>query len=316
MSNVAGVDALAQSIAKKSNERHQHHEAQHAAREHVGRHLWPDDVANAQHRRADFKRERAAFQTPPKVEHERRGVGPQTEDEVHDGVATANEEPQEHGLGVGATLLAHDENVGACGAFGVRELAVLLDDEPIAQRDHHQHADEAPEQSDQENACELELKAHQQQARQRERDAGGDGLASRPRGLHHVVLEDARWREVERALKPADQGDGQHGHRDRSRHREPHLEAKIDGACREDHAEQRPEQHAADGQLARALTRGDKRLKWRRIRSRTRTRTRRRRRRRRRRAGGGSTHRAWVGGRDTSSKGPPPERARSTEGSA
>ena len=55
----------------------------------------------------------------------------------------ADAEAHEHGLGEGAAALAGDEDVGAGGAFGIGQDAVLLDDERAPQRHHHQHPEDA-----------------------------------------------------------------------------------------------------------------------------------------------------------------------------
>ena len=42
-----------------------------------------------------------------------------------------------------AAALAGDQHVGAGGAFGIGQHAVLLDDQRAPQRHHHQHAEDA-----------------------------------------------------------------------------------------------------------------------------------------------------------------------------
>jgi D-alanyl-D-alanine carboxypeptidase len=55
---------------------------------------------------------------------------------------------------------------------------VLLDDQPVPQRDHHQRAEDPAEQRDEGDPRHVHVEAHQQQRRQRERDAGkGDVVA-------------------------------------------------------------------------------------------------------------------------------------------
>ncbi len=59
-----------------------------------------------------------------------------------------------------------------------------------------------PSSATKSDANQLHVEAHEQQRRQRERDARGDRLAGRARRLHDVVLEDRRGFQPERAGQP------------------------------------------------------------------------------------------------------------------
>ena len=51
-----------------------------------------------------------------------------------------------------SALLARDEHVGARGTFGIEKVAVLLDDELAAERNHEQHADPSADERQQKDA--------------------------------------------------------------------------------------------------------------------------------------------------------------------
>ncbi len=69
-------------------------------------------------------------------------AGPEGEEIVvlEEGVEAAETEAEEDAGGEGAAALAGHEDVGAGGAFGVDEGAVLFDDELAAEGDHEEDA--------------------------------------------------------------------------------------------------------------------------------------------------------------------------------
>ncbi len=81
-------------------------------------------------------------------------AGPEGEEVVvlEEGVEAAEAEAEEDARGEAAAALAGDQDVGAGGAFGVDERAVLFDDELAAQRDHEEDAEPAAEEREREDA--------------------------------------------------------------------------------------------------------------------------------------------------------------------
>ena len=115
--------------------------------------------------------------------------------------------------------------------------------------------DPKPDARGGDGAGQLEVEAHDQQRRQRERDAGGQRLTGRAGGLRDVVLEDRPAQ-----LEPAEQRDREDGDRDRRRHRQADLEAEVRRRRGEDHAEHRAHHHRRDGQLGDGLVGWDERF--------------------------------------------------------
>ena len=66
---------------------------------------------------------------------------------------------------------------------------MFLHNELAAQRNHEQHAQPSADEGEHEDARVFEIEAEKNQRRQREDDAGGDGLAGIAGGLHDVVLK-------------------------------------------------------------------------------------------------------------------------------
>src|ERR1035438_564401 len=59
---------------------------------------------------------------------------------LEEGVKAAQAEAEEDAAGKGASALTGDEHVGAGGAFGIGQCAVLLHNELAAQGNHEEHA--------------------------------------------------------------------------------------------------------------------------------------------------------------------------------
>ncbi len=175
-------------------------------------------------------------------------AGPEREETVvlEERVERAQAEAEEDAGGESAASLAGHEDVGAGGAFGVDERAVLFDDKLAAQRDHEEHAEPAAEESEGEDAGGFEVEAEEDECGQGEDDAGGDGLACVSGGLDDVVFEDAG------SAEGAEDGDGEHGDGDACGDRKPGAQADVDRYCAEEYAEDCAQQECADGQF-RAL---------------------------------------------------------------
>ena len=160
--------------------------------------------------------------------------GPEAEEVVvlKEGVEAAEAEAEEDAGGEGAAALAGHEDVGAGGAFGVDEGAVLFDDELAAERDHEEDAEPSAEERQGEDAGGLEVEAEEDQRRQGEDDARGDGLAGVAGGLDDVVFEDAG------AAEGAKDGDRQDGDWDAGRYGETGTKPDVDGDRSEQYAEE------------------------------------------------------------------------------
>ena len=73
------------------------------------------------------------------------------DDAVQELVEHRDADAREHHLREVAALLARDEDVGAGRAFRVRQVAVLLDDERPAERDHEEDAERSPDRREEED---------------------------------------------------------------------------------------------------------------------------------------------------------------------
>ena len=77
-----------------------------------------------------------------------------------------------HRLGVYAAAFAGDQHLGARRPFGVRQVAMLFDDERAAQRNHHQHTHQPAGDRENRDARDVEIVAHQQNGGDREHYPG------------------------------------------------------------------------------------------------------------------------------------------------
>ena len=136
----------------------------------------------------------------------------------------ADAEAHEHRPGQRAAALAGDEHVGAGGAFGIGQDAVLLDDERAPQRHHHQDAEDAAGEGEHRDLEVVEIArtalAEEDQRRDREDHAGGDRLARRADRLDDVVLEDRR------AAEALQHRDGEHRDGNRGADRQAGAQAR------------------------------------------------------------------------------------------
>ena len=149
------------------------------------------------------------------------------------------------------------QHLGARGPLGIGELPVLLHDERAAERDHQQHAEHAAHHRHRRHLADRQVVAQQQDGGKGEDDAGGDRFARRAGRLHDVVLEDGGL------AQGPEEGDGEHGDRDRGGDREADLERQVDARGGEDDAQDRAERDRAEGQLGRRLARRDERVETR-----------------------------------------------------
>ena len=120
------------------------------------------------------------------------GAGPGAEEVavLEDGVEGAEAESEEDAGGGGTAGGAGLDDVGAGGAFGVLEDAVLLDDERAAQGDHEEHAEIAADEGEHEDAEVFEVEAEEDEGGEGEDDAGGDGLTGVAAGLDDDGFKD------------------------------------------------------------------------------------------------------------------------------
>ena len=151
------------------------------------------------------------------------------------------------------------EHLGAGGAFGILELAVLRDDERAPQRDHHENAQQAAEQPHEHDAADLEVEPENHDGRHGDAEAEGDGLARGAGGLDDVVLEDGGVASA--GLRPEPE-ERQRDHRDRDggADREADLEDEVERRGAEHHAQQGAEDEGARRALAHGRAGRDVRL--------------------------------------------------------
>ncbi len=117
---------------------------------------------------------------------------------------------------------------------------MLFDDELTAQRNHEEYAQPAADEGQQKDARVFQIEAEEDQRRQGEDDAGGNGLAGVAGGLHDVVFEDGRTAEG------AQDADGEDRDGNGGGDGEPGSEAHIDGDSAKDDAEEGSKQEGAE----------------------------------------------------------------------
>ncbi len=98
----------------------------------------------------------------------------------------------------------------------------------------------------------LQIEAQEDQRRQGEDDARGDGLAGVAGGLDNDVLQNRS------PAKGAQNADGEHRDGNRGGHRKPGAQAHIDRDGAEDDAEEGAQQNGAEGKLRRFSLAGTK----------------------------------------------------------
>ncbi len=163
---------------------------------------------------------------------------PETEDAVQKLVEHGHADALEDHAREVAASFSRDEDVGAGHALRIFELAVLLDDQSAAKRDHEEHAQSAANGCQHEDGQILEVlrsALEKEKGRHREDHAGGDGFAGRSDRLDDVVLEDRGFPEL------LEDRDREHGDRDRSGDRQSGSQSEIDRRGPEDDPEDDPE---------------------------------------------------------------------------
>ena len=148
------------------------------------------------------------------------------------------------------------EHLGAGGAFGIFELAMLGDDERAPEGDHHENAEQAAEQADEHDTANLQVEAQDHDGRHRHAEAEGDGLAGRAGGLDDVVLEDGGILTAELGPEP-EEGERDHRDGDGCADGQANLEDEVEGGGAEDHAQQSAEDDGAHGEFAHVRAGGD-----------------------------------------------------------
>ncbi len=252
MSTVAGIERRRPTFPEEGYGGDQHQPREETTADHDRGRPVADDVADAQELGRDVARDlgRAVSRqvqlgdTRPELGHR----GHELEDE-------AGGETAEHVLRLSALLLARDEHLGAGGAFGVGEHAVLLHDQVATQRDHHQDPEHASAQREHEGPKPAHLEAQQDQGGQGEGHPGRDRLPRRARGLHHRVLED-RGSPAEGLGQRAEDrdGDDRDGHGCRDGESDP--QGEVDRGRTEHDPQQRAHEQGPKGQLGRGLVVG------------------------------------------------------------
>jgi len=174
---------------------------------------------------------------------------------LEEGVEAAEAEAEEDAAGEGATAFACHEDVGAGGAFRIREVAVLFNDELAAEGNHEEDAEPAADEGEHEDARVLEIEAEENQRGEREDDTGGDGLACVAGGLDDVVLKDGG------AAEDAEDADGENGDGDGGSNGQAGAETHIDRDHSKDDAEDGPEKEGAEGEFRRVLIGRNERFK-------------------------------------------------------
>ena len=168
---------------------------------------------------------------------------PEAQSTHHQLVDAANREADEHGSRELPTPLPRNQNLGARRALRVGELAMLLDDQILAERNHEEHAEQSADEREPEDSPELELVAEKEQRGHCVHYSGGDRLAGRADGLHDVLFEN---RLVTQSLEDGDCED-----RDRNRGAEiqPDPERDVDRDQAEHDSEERSEKYRPKGEL-------------------------------------------------------------------
>ena len=236
------------------DQRNQGQPRQHAARGHLGSDARADDVADAQVLRRDVAVEGGVRVDVLGAGAQARGVAPQPQHAHQHPVARRREHTLEDLFGQAAAALAGHQDLGAGGAFGVGQLAVLFDDEAAAQRNHEQDAEHAADrrQGHDLQVLEVALAAGQKdQRRDREHRAGGNRLARRAQRLHDVVFEDGALAEL------FEHGNRQHRDGNRGRDGQARPQRQVHRRGPEQDAKQRAQDDGAQRQLGDVALGGD-----------------------------------------------------------
>ena len=145
--------------AEEVDGRHEDEPGEDSSGEHDGGDADADDVADAEVFGGAVGADGGAFEEVLGAEIGLvvRLGGPEGEEVVilEEGVEAAEAEAEEDSGGEGAAALAGHEDVGAGGAFGIDEGAVLFDDELAAEGDHEEDAEPASEEGEGEDSVML-----------------------------------------------------------------------------------------------------------------------------------------------------------------
>lgn len=254
--NGAGVYGAGQRLAEEVDERHEDEPGEYASGKDYAGHFGTDNVADAQVLGSCVGFDGGAFEDVigAEVGLILGSAGPGFEEVLvlEEGVEAAEAEAEKDAAGEGAALFTGDEHVGAGCAFRVGEGAVLLHDELAAQGDHEEHAQPAADEGQEKDAGVLKIEAEEDQCREGEDDAGGDGLASVAGGLDNIVFENGR------AAKGAQDTDGEDRDGDGGGYGEAGAEAHVDGDGAKDEAEEAAEEDGAEGELGTVFFGRDK----------------------------------------------------------
>ena len=190
--------AAAKPFAEEADEGHEHERLQNAAGHHDAGDLRADDVAHAQQGGVRLQGRRGALEP---IQRPAGHFFPQPQAGVEKLIDERHPESDENGLGGRAARLADNQHVGAGGAFGVNQLAVLFDDERPAKRDHHQNAQQPAQHRNDQHPRDFHIESENHHGGHGHADAEGDRLAGRAGGLDDVVLQNARLANAEDAGK-------------------------------------------------------------------------------------------------------------------
>ena len=233
--------------AKEVDGGHQHQPGEDAAGKHDGGHTSSDNVAHSQILRRAVRADAAALQQVLRanVKVALGAARPQRKEPIvlEQRIQAADAQAEEDPRGKAAAAFARHQHVGAGRALGIDQRAVLFHNELAAQRNHEQHAQPAAKERERKDAARLQVEPQEDQRRQRENDAGGDGLARVASGLDDVVLQNAG------AAKHTQDGDGEHRDGNAGCNRKSSAQADIHRDRAKDDAEERAQQQRAEGQL-------------------------------------------------------------------
>ena len=252
------IDGRSRGVAEQLDGGHQHQRAEDPAGTHGERDAGADDVADPEQLRADLQRDVPAV--VGLAEDLLRDVLEEGERLVAEREHRPETKAREDRLRGGAAFLARDEHLGAGGALGVHQRLRFLHDERPPQRDHHQDAEQAAQDGDQDHLADLHVVAEDEQGRHGDAHAEGDALAGAAGGLGDVVLQDGRAADAEHLGEGAEDGDGEHRDGDAGADGEADLEHQVHRAGAEEQAEERADDQRHRRQLGDVLLGRNERL--------------------------------------------------------
>ena len=147
-----------------------------------------DDVADAKQGRNRLQCRRHAFEP---VERPAGDIFPKLNRRLRNLIDKRDSKANEDGFGDGPPVSPTISTSAQRGALGVNKLAVLLDDERPAERNHHQNAEQAAQHRDDQDPRDFQLESEDHHGGHGHAHAESDRLAGRAGGLDDVVLQDA-----------------------------------------------------------------------------------------------------------------------------